>query len=416
MKCFLYPDIGRVDEPLQLHMNGLKPKEKVNLKLRWEAPAGRWTSALSMNADENGKVTTQSKEVLANLIWKLRPENNDDFGKSTTSEIEPFVYHIDIEATESGWTESRTLTRLFQEDHVNRKNIIKTDFEGSFFYPNNTEQFPVIIVLGFDDLQSHHTAALLASNGYGALQLSYCAGKMDGPTTRKRTVEQVHQAVDWVKENVKGNKNIILYGMSKGAELALLTASKNKDIKGVIAMSPTSHVLEGSDNQKQASPWTEKGQSVPYVPLSSGLDRLVKKVFKSSIHNANTIKQSIEKYDKKGKTDAIIKVENIHGPILLLSGGQDAYWPSRWMAEKIMYRLSQNKFQYEMEHLEYLEAGHHLPHPYMPAPSKALTLALGGDPLDNVVSGKKAWEGTLKFLHDHFPPAQIPLETYSVQI
>ncbi|WP_218197339.1 acyl-CoA thioester hydrolase/BAAT C-terminal domain-containing protein, partial [Pseudomonas sp. 2995-1] len=132
-------------------------------------------------------------------------------------------------------------------------------------------------------------------------------------------------AVDWIKEReFTNNKHIVVYGISKGAELALLAASKNSNIKGVVAMAPTSHVLEGYGTKKQSSSWSQNGQELPFVPSSTGVKRLMKSLFNSKDKYCNKdMVQAIEKYEKKGKTEALIKVENIKGPILLLSGDHD---------------------------------------------------------------------------------------------
>lgn len=46
---------------------------------------------------------------------------------------------------------------------------------------------------------------------------------------------------------------------------------------------------------------------------------------------------------------AIIPVENISGPILLLSAKDDALWPSKYMSEKIVSRLTENNFNITMK-------------------------------------------------------------------
>ncbi|HVF46420.1 MAG TPA: acyl-CoA thioester hydrolase/BAAT C-terminal domain-containing protein, partial [Pyrinomonadaceae bacterium] len=64
-------------------------------------------------------------------------------------------------------------------------------------------------------------------------------------------VETVDRAVDWLAAQPGVDPNrIVLQGGSKGAELALLAASLNKRVAGVIAISPSSVVYEGIGSSK----------------------------------------------------------------------------------------------------------------------------------------------------------------------
>lgn len=57
--------------------------------------------------------------------------------------------------------------------------------------------------------------------------------------------------------------------------------------------------------------------------------------------------------------DAVIRVENITGPVLLISSKMDNMWPSELAAKKIMGRLEEKKFPYLYQHLSY-DYGSHL--------------------------------------------------------
>src|SRR5690606_16515467 len=48
---------------------------------------------------------------------------------------------------------------------------------------------------------------------------------------------------------------------------------------------------------------------------------------------------------------AAIAVENINGPILLLSATQDEFWPSMEMSEAIVERLRDKAFPFAVEHV-----------------------------------------------------------------
>lgn len=55
--------------------------------------------------------------------------------------------------------------------------------------------------------------------------------------------------------------------------------------------------------------------------------------------------------DQEAVDRAAIAVENINGPILLLSATRDEFWPSMEMSELIVARLRRNDFRYAIEHV-----------------------------------------------------------------
>ncbi|MCI0750658.1 MAG: hypothetical protein L0Y35_02365, partial [Flammeovirgaceae bacterium] len=61
--------------------------------------------------------------------------------------------------------------------------------------------------------------------------------------------------------------------------------------------------------------------------------------------------------DKEAVEKALIKVENIKGPILLVSATKDEMWPSTEMSDEIMARLQSKKFPHVFEHIA-IDGGH----------------------------------------------------------
>jgi uncharacterized protein len=104
---------------------------------------------------------------------------------------------------------------------------------------------------------------------------------------------------------------------------------------------------------------------------------------------------SLEVYDDE---EAFIAVEEIEGPVLLVSGGDDLLWPSALMAERILERLEAH--DHPAEHLSYPEAGHLILSPYLPTwGSEAFEgLATGGTPEANAEAAEDSWPRVLAFL------------------
>ena len=147
------------------------------------------------------------------------------------------------------------------------------------------------------------------------------------------------------------NKKIVVYGNSKGGELALLLASIYPQVQGVIARVPSSVVFQGI--RSPSSSWSLDGSPLPFVPYAP---------FE---HSKVVNSEYIELYELSLKqsesvSKAMIKVENINGPILLLTGMEDRMWPSTQMGDAIIARLGENNFKYWNKHFAYENAGHSL--------------------------------------------------------
>jgi uncharacterized protein len=62
---------------------------------------------------------------------------------------------------------------------------------------------------------------------------------------------------------------------------------------------------------------------------------------------------------------ATIPVENINGPVLILTGKADTMWPSSQMGAMIERRLAEKKFPHPYRHISYEDAGHTLNDGYL---------------------------------------------------
>lgn len=192
------------------------------------------------------------------------------------------------------------------------------------------------------------------NKGYAFLALGYFGAEGAPDTLDRISLENVHDAIVEATKNPKIDKNrIALIGGSKGAELALLLASHYKDIKCVIAIVPSHVAFPGLTNHLSTSSWTYQGKEVPYVPVSEeAIPALIKRDLRTAFDTMLNDKASVEK--------ALIHVEHINGPVLLLSATQDEMWGSTPMADTIMARLKQHNFIHPYEHVA-IEGGHTAP-------------------------------------------------------
>jgi hypothetical protein len=105
----------------------------------------------------------------------------------------------------------------------------------------------------------------------------------------------------------------------------------------------------------------------------------------------------LDSLGRAGNDGAQIAVEQIHGPILFVSGSDDRKWPSRWMSEQAMERLRRSRHPYSDEHVVYAGAGHWIPSVCMPMggspESGATALEWTGCPGSSAFSAAKKMAG-----------------------
>jgi uncharacterized protein len=181
--------------------------------------------------------------------------------------------------------------------------------------------------------------------GYAFLAIGYFGAKGTPDTLQKIAIEDVHNAIKEAVKNRKINKKkIAIIGGSRGADLALLVASYYKDIKCVVAIVPSHVTFPGNTNHFTTSTWTFQNKELPFVPVNEeAIPFLMKRNLRGAFEAM--LKDSI------AESDACIKVENIRGPILLVSATKDEICASTAMSEKMMERLKSKKFKYYFEHI-----------------------------------------------------------------
>jgi len=110
--------------------------------------------------------------------------------------------------------------------------------------------------------------------------------------------------------------------------------------------------------------------------------------------------------DSSAMDRATIPVENINGPVLLISGEKDTVWPSSRLSQIAADRLKNHRHPFHYNHINYKNAGHGIGLPYRPttvtrfADARGRILNHGGDPQDNARANETAWNETLKFLDE----------------
>lgn len=161
-----------------------------------------------------------------------------------------------------------------------------------------------------------------------------------------------------------GCEKVGLWGISKGAELALTAGSLLPEVvNAVAAVSPMSTVCQGFTMKRgisvaPGSTWSFHGEEVPYTPFGRDKFPLGQVVRKSVAAREVTMYDLYIPLVKAPNPAAVIRAERITGPILLISSNMDTMWPSAAAAERIMSRLHEKEFPHSYQHLNYDYGGH----------------------------------------------------------
>jgi nucleolar protein 56 len=254
-------------------------------------------------------------------------------------------------------------------------------------------------------------AAMLAEHGYTVLCVEYFGAPGIRDVLFEVPLEEFRDAADWLldRPDVAG-KQVGVIGFSRGGELSLLVGSQFDAVGVVAAYVPSCYVwpapawMEGVD-EGQAS-WTLDGEPLPFLPVDKHIDEKkdgIDEALGVEPPNAGTL--ALERSTDEEKRRATIPVEDIDGPVLLVSGEQDFVWPSATLASRATARLDEFDHPWSFDHLRFSDAGHAIRVPYRfdedTHPDE--THAYGGTHRANARASARAWETTLQYLERGLP-------------
>jgi len=98
-------------------------------------------------------------------------------------------------------------------------------------------------------------------------------------------------------------------------------------------------------------------------------------------------------------------VERIAGPVLVISGADDGFWPSEAYCDRIKADLVAREHPWPVEHVHNAGAGHAIGFPFVPTtdiakvhPVAGVAIDGGGTPVANARANRRSWERVLAFL------------------
>ena len=237
-------------------------------------------------------------------------------------------------------------TTFYAQETLSTKNT------EAILYLGKGENQPLIVGLGGSEGGNAWTSDYwkktrdqFLEKGYAFLAIGYFNAKNTPQLLEKIALEDVHNAIVKATENKQVDaERIAIVGGSRGGDLALLVASYYDNIDCVVGIVPSHAVFSGNTNHFTTSSWTYNNAELPFVPVN---EASVPFIMKRDLRGAFTAMLQ----DTAAEQNALIKVEKIKGPILLISATEDEIAPTTPMCIKMMNRLKQHNFQYDAEHI-----------------------------------------------------------------
>ncbi len=404
------PGSALIDVPIAVQLSRLVPGEEVVLRAQTHDKDGReFRSWARYHADADGRLDlamvapnegSYRSVDSSGLLWSMRADPDEWFvhARSWVNR----TYQLSAE-TQNG-RKVLDISRTFPWEPLEHRLIEHGDFRAEFWLPPGAGPHPAIVVLGGSSgAPSRIRSALLAVRGYAVLNLLYLETDPWPPELIEVPIEELTRALDWLGDmDVVDGERIGVYGASKGAEYALLAASKDPRIKAVAVWGPAAVVMFGISFQHPLtirSSWSLGGKPVPFATGVSYVTMLRNGVRLLAGRNIS-FRSTYEEAFSSAPDESFIRIEDIAGPILLLSGKDDQMGPATLMGAAIEQRLADGRFEHELRIRAYEDAGHAMKLDLWPGGGRPSRFVGGGTPEANHRAGRSAWREILNFFSE----------------
>lgn len=279
---------------------------------------------------------------------------------------------------------------------------LRVDRDGLFgnYYPaRGAGPHPGVLLLGGSEggLNSgvRQMALVLQAEGFSVLQLGFFGVPGTPADLERIPLERFDRGLDWlaVQPGVDAQR-LALMGASKGAEAALLVASRNPRLRAVVAGVPSSVVWSGINwsrgGQSLHSSWTVGGKELATMPYGQW----------SMSEGIISVYRSVEDPGKHALAErAAIPIERARASVMLVCGEAETMWPSCPMSRALAARSGQRGGP-RVEILSYRDGGHLVFGPPVPRTSPFYNRLdmFGGTVEGNAGARIDSWPRAVAFL------------------
>ncbi len=391
------PDEVLHDAEIPIRIEGLTAGANYRLDGEFVTRGGTlWKSTARFVADDTGVIDLAADAPLdgtwdggdpTGIFWSMTNTKQRVTDPSLFENDDRSVITLRVTEGEKAIA-SRRMT-LRKRDIGISSTDIRSPIVGTLYVPYGKRNLPAVVVMGGSEGGvPNDRAALIASHGYVTLALAYFAAPGLSGDLEQIPLEYFDRALEWLAaQPAVDRKRIALLGVSKSAELALLIATQNHSIAGVVAIAPASIVSQSiSDQRTVNSSWTRNGVDVPFAPF------VVTEAFSNDRRLLNLYAPTLA----AAPPESAIPVEKIRCPVLLLAGKVDQLWPSEEMAGQLVERAKQSGNESRVQAVIFDDAGHHVG--MLPHRPTGDSVRLGGSAKGLDRAQIAAWKNMLRFL------------------
>ena len=349
-------------DPIEISVRGLAPGDEVTIEAERAWGWGQWKklhrAEARFRADAEGEVRLADHTPVSGSwtdadalgpFWSMAPTLEPVAADRATSTV---IIRARL-ATPASVTLSDTLEiRRGHDDLVETE--LGPDHPGAFLlHPPSATALPIVVVLGGSeghDWSARTIAPKLASRGFAVVGFPYFSPSAYGGPPLFEALPRAYSEIelDRIERvlDVLGNVDevdtdrVALWGMSKGAEMALALAARLDRFAAVAALSPSLFVWEGFEGVGDAalpsatSSYTWRDEPLPYVPVELLLSRVRAEGIEPPLLMAKATRAAREQ-NADAFASARIDVESIAAPVFLVGGGRDEMCDCGGMAREI---------------------------------------------------------------------------------
>lgn len=370
------PADALVDAPVTIRVRNAPAGSRVTLVATAKDVSGNpWQSSAVFAADAHGDVdvahdpslsgTYEGQDAMG-LFWSMH-----EVGSQTPVDAQyltpPKVLQVTLQATVRGRTVASTTLRrrlVASDIHLQQETLAKQGFVGCFWskqHPGQRE--PAVLEIGGSEGGLDCGVGLLAAHGYPELHVGYF-GLAGLPQYLERIpLSYFAHALRWLARQPGVDPHrIVIEGVSRGAEAAILTAAAYPSLVHGAVEYVGSATVAGGNGPTGAAAWTVRGRPVP-----AGTE---------------------------------LPVWKVNGPLLLIGGDADLIKASGLAAQNMAAALRAHG-RHDFTLLDYKHAGHLLDSwwPYVSAGTALPDGTTGGGTFAGTAHARAdSWQELLSFL------------------
>jgi dienelactone hydrolase len=419
MRIDITPERPALDTELSIRVRDLPPDRRVTLHAQSTDAAGQaWVSQATFTADRDGLVDLRRDAPAAGsypgvdamgLVWSMVPAGAPDSDQAR-DRLAPVPLRLTAEAdgTENATAQVR---RSPVPDGLVRTDVGEHGLVGVLFHPaQGTGPWRAVMQLGGAEGGMHEDdAALLAAHGFTVLALAYYGLPGLPPALTSIPVEYFGRALDYLHAHPQvAPGGVSVTGGSKGGEAALLTGATYPDaVRSVVSVVGSavhtqgiSQPVTGSLLEILTTPvasWSYRGKDLPYLPL------VVTPRLRAAIAAGDPVSIGWAMPDLNEAAEAgpaMIAVDRIKGPALLLSAGDDGGYGAAY------HQIAMPRLNSQARHVVYEHAAHQIvAPPYRPTTRSGslgpeMDSPHSGSPAVDAAARVSVWREIRDFLRD----------------